>query len=145
MLWTKGFLSNPRIQSTEITEFGQCRNKSERRLDQVVTNVFQKTFFFDSFQCEKHDFELYHGPLKNLLVILLFKGGKEGLVGAIFKRLENVVIVVQLGWVTLYFCVGEHEGVERVEEDASFAYLSEQERNKGHIHTQSSRKHGQPH
>ena len=65
-----------------------------------------------------------------MLVILLFKGGKEGLVGAIFKRLENVVIVVQLGWVTLYFCVGEHEGVERVEEDASFAYLSEQERNK---------------
>ena len=97
--------------------------------------LFKRHFSFSSFQCEKHDFELYHGPLKNLLVILLFKGGKEGLVGAIFKRLENVVIVVQLGWVTLYFCVGEHEGVERVEEDASFAYLSEQERNKGHIHS----------
>ena len=137
-MWTKGFLSNPRIQSTEITEFGQCRNKSERRLDQVVTNVFQKTFFFDSFQCEKHDFELYHGPLKNLLVILLFKGGKEGLVGAIFKRLENVVIVRMYYKLAGSLCtfVGELEkGVERVEEDASFAYLSEQERNKGHIHS----------
>ena len=101
--------------------------------------LFKRHFSFSSFQCEKHDFELYHGPLKNLLVILLFKGGgKEGLVGAIFKRLENVVIVRMYYKLAGSLCtfVGELEkGVERVEEDASFAYLSEQERNKGHIHS----------